>query len=466
MIENIDSALDWIYSFTNLELSRKKRKFTKNYKLKKIQNLLKKLENPQNNQIIIHIAGSKGKGSVAYILNNFFINSGFKTALYTSPHLFEVNERIRVNNKPIENRELLELVNYIKPNIDLIKKPILKPTFFDIFTAIAFLYFKLKKAKIWIIETGLGGRLDSTNIVTPIISIITSISREHTKILGNTLENIAREKGGIIKKNIPVVVSKNRNTVIKTLKKIASTQNAPFYYLPDYINYKSLSYTKKNGKLYQLIKIDNEKCLTSLLGIYQTENIATAKLTIDLIHKLNLIENFYKNKDNCSKSIFFNTIKNLEWYGRLTHRKIMGIDIFFDGAHNRSSASKLRKSILKMVKLNILSSDKIVSVVGILKGKDYKGILENILKFSDIIYFIEPYKWRDSKIFNYISIFKNLNKSKNIPYFVLESDNINLFKFIINSSSSILKGRNFSIVVTGSLYTVARLMTPDLLDKI
>lgn len=477
MIKDIDQALDWIYSFTNLEISRTKKKFKRNYKLKKIEYLLNHIGNPHNNQNIIHIAGTKGKGSVAFILNNIFINAGFKVALYTSPHLFEVNERIIINNNPISNKDFIDLINLLQPIVESIEDPLLKPTFFDIFTSIAFYYFNYNRADIWIIETGLGGRLDSTNIVKPILSIITSISREHTKILGNTLKKIAIEKGGIIKKNTPVVVSKNRNNVVEVLKNIAQNNNSPFFYIGNFINYKFLNYTKENNKIYQTLILNNKKYLTSLLGYYQVENIACSKLAIDVINKYKLFDfkkrNFsIKNKNNnhsttLYKKIDFDLSKDLEWKGRLTHKKINNIDIFFDGAHNRVSASMLRRSIIKMKKNNVLTSNKIISIVGILKGKDYIGILENVLKFSEIIYFIEPYQWRDSKVENYLNTFRKLNKDKNIPYFIIDNiienieDLINkkiFFNYIINHTKNIFKNSKFSIVVTGSLYTVAKLM--------
>jgi len=224
-----NEALDWIYGYTNLEINRNRDLAAKEMKLSKIENLLKKTDNPHFNKKIIHIAGSKGKGSVSYLLENIIRDAGFSTGLFTSPHIFDVRERIQYNGKKISMEEFIEICNTLKPIVDSIENPVLIPTFFDIFTAIAFNYFNRCNAEYWIIETGLGGRLDSTNIVDPIISVITTISLEHRQFLGNSLEEISFEKAGIIKRNKPVVVGNCKKEVLNVIKEKALSEKAEIF---------------------------------------------------------------------------------------------------------------------------------------------------------------------------------------------------------------------------------------------
>ena len=173
------------------------------YNLKNISSLLKYLKNPQRNFKSIHIAGTNGKGSVSSILNSVLIEKGFKTGIYTSPHIRDFRERILVNGKFISKKFILDFTNKIHPEIERIK-----PSFFEVTTAMAFEYFSQKKVDYAVVETGLGGRLDSTNVMMPVVSVITSIGIDHVEFLGKTIKKISYEKAGIIKKNTPVIVGK------------------------------------------------------------------------------------------------------------------------------------------------------------------------------------------------------------------------------------------------------------------
>ena len=201
MINTIDEALDSIYSHVDYSMTHVKDVSKGDFTLDAIQTLCEKLGNPQNQYSIIHVAGTKGKGSVCTMLASALQNAGFKTGLYTSPHLIFFNERFQVNGRMISDQEIIELTNHLEEPIESMEQI----SSFDIMTAMAFEYFKEQKVDIAIIETGLGGRLDSTNIVSPILSIITSISKDHTDFLGDTIEKIASEKAGIIKPNVPII---------------------------------------------------------------------------------------------------------------------------------------------------------------------------------------------------------------------------------------------------------------------
>jgi dihydrofolate synthase/folylpolyglutamate synthase len=186
--------------------------------------LMKACGNPEQGLVCIHIAGTNGKGSTAHMLASIFQAAGYKTGLYTSPHLFDFRERIKINGEGIPETAVVDFIQTYQANFKSIQ-----PSFFEVTVAMAFQYFRKAKTDIAIIETGLGGRLDSTNVVLPEVSVITNISLDHTHILGNTFEAIAKEKGGIIKQGIDVVVGDSDPAVNKTLSEIAQKNNAPFY---------------------------------------------------------------------------------------------------------------------------------------------------------------------------------------------------------------------------------------------
>jgi dihydrofolate synthase/folylpolyglutamate synthase len=189
---NIDLALEKIYSL---------KQFNVKLGLDNIKALLNHIGNPQNNLKAIHIAGSNGKGSTCSFISSILQENGFKVGLYTSPHFINFNERIRINGTEISDSEIIEFLENNKKYVDKYQ-----PTFFEITTAMAFDYFNRKNVEYAVIETGLGGRLDATNVLIPLASVITPISLEHSHILGDSLEKIAYEKGGIIKSGIPVLI--------------------------------------------------------------------------------------------------------------------------------------------------------------------------------------------------------------------------------------------------------------------
>ncbi len=187
--------------------------------------LCKSLGNPQQKLKSIHIAGTNGKGSVSHMLAAIFQTSGYKTGLYTSPHLKDFRERIKVNGEMVSEEFVIDFTGRIEPMIDEIE-----PSFFEITVAMAFDYFEKQEVDIAIIETGLGGRLDSTNIITPEISVITNIGWDHTNLLGDSLEKIAREKAGIIKEGIPVIIGEVLKETQPVFEKTASEKKAPIHF--------------------------------------------------------------------------------------------------------------------------------------------------------------------------------------------------------------------------------------------
>jgi len=457
MITEYQGLLDWIFSFVNLEAKRTRKLAQEKMKLAKISHLLKSLGNPEQGQHIIHIAGSKGKGSLAFLLDVLLRGKGFKTGLYTSPHLLEVRERIRSNNSLIGIEEFNAGVLRIKSIVEKIEDQALAPTFFDIFTALAFDFFNREKMDIWLVETGLGGRLDSTNVVNPLVSVITSISKEHTEILGKRYRDIAREKGGIIKENTPVVLTANRKVVVEVIQEIAVEKRAPLYYLPDFYRYKSLGYTRSsNGDVKQRLKINEHILHTSLLGDYQAENIALSFLTLKALEEKRFRRFSLNLRLNLESDLA--ALENLTFKGRFSHYIREGADIFVDGAHNAEAAALLAKSLMNLQGSSIIADQNIVGVIGILKDKDYRGILKAIVPLLDYVYFIEPDNWRECQVENYLNIFKSLN-SRNIGFTILKADSLAgpWLKWVMEDYRAHSRC-SFCLVASGSLYTAASIL--------
>ena len=333
--------------------------------LDRINKLLSKLGNPQKKiKNIIHIAGTNGKGSVLAFLKSFIKANGFSVNTYSSPHLIDFNERINLNGKNISNKSLETLLD--KCNKTNNKKPI---TFFEMTTVVAFMAFKKNPADFTILETGLGGRLDATNVIKkPIVTIINEISIDHTNFLGSKIEKIAREKAGIIKRHCPVVVGKQKKSVVKIIEKVANNLEAmTFIYKKDW-------YIKKNDKKNTIIFLNKLKKkqtypMPNLIGEHQIINAGIALKAFNLIIKKKI-----------NKSLIRKGLRNVKWPGRLQKiylkKKLFSKKInnkkwefWFDGGHNKSASKALAKTFKKW------SDKKIYLVFGMLNSKNPKDFL-------------------------------------------------------------------------------------------
>jgi len=385
-------------------------KFTQS--LMNMRMLLKKLNNPEKKLKCIHVAGTNGKGSVCAMLSSILTDAGYKVGMYTSPHLKKFNERIRINNKLITDKEIVKY--YLK-----IKKYVTNQTFFEITTAMAFLYFKDKKVDFAVLETGLGGRLDSTNVITPLISIITNIGYEHTEYLGNSIEKIAYEKSGIIKNNIPTITAAN-GTALKTIKNIAQKNNSKLII----INNKIKIYCNKNNWSFDYNNYKN-LILENLNGNFQIENASIAIKTIETL------KNNKKIKIN-NKNII-NGLKTVKWPGRF---QFIGKNILVDSAHNPSGFKTLVKE------LKNINYEKLILVVGFSDDKDIKKISKIIKANKTIITKSKNERSADPKIikkyFNNSIIINNPNKA--LKY------------------AKKIKGKNDLILITGSIFMVGELL--------
>jgi dihydrofolate synthase / folylpolyglutamate synthase len=375
--KNYQEALDYLYSFVDYSLSKSFRYSPVKFELTHIEALVKALGNPQNRYPIIHVAGTKGKGSITVMCASVLKAAGYKVGMYTSPHLHDYAERIQINNQPISHQELVDLVEEIKPAITITPEL----TTFEITTALAFLYFAKQQVDVAVVEVGLGGRLDATNIVLPVVSVISSISYDHTYLLGNSLAEIATEKAGIIKANVPVVIAPQEEEARLTIERIAKKRAAPIIQIGKDYHYSMLEHnldgqslliwrTADQPMIDQFVEASHEdrkqpdKIRIPLLGYHQVENAATAYATL---------QTFQMNSLPISDEAIHKGFSEIVWPGRfevLQRQPPVAIDC----AHNRDSARKLRLALD-----DYFPGKGIVLVFGASEDKDLHGMFTELI---------------------------------------------------------------------------------------
>jgi dihydrofolate synthase/folylpolyglutamate synthase len=380
----------------------------------------------------IHIAGTNGKGSVSHMLSSVLQDSGCKVGLYTSPHLKDFRERIKINGKMIPEEEVIK---YVEKNKLFFEE--LKPSFFEMTVALAFQYFAKESVEIAIIETGLGGRLDSTNILTPVLSIITNISFDHTQLLGDTLEKIAFEKAGIIKPGIPVIIGESDKTTQSVFINRAKTLSSPIYFADkelqiDYslisTDYKQIFNVERNQKA------EYTNLISDLTGLYQKKNLITSLKAIDILKSEFLItdENIYSG--------ILNVKKNTNFAGRW---HILGFNplIVADTGHNIAGIKEI------LIQLNATAYKRLHFIYGTVNDKDIDEIL-NVLPKDAEYYFTQANIPRalDAEI-----LFKKA-KQFNLSG-KMYKDTQSAYKDALNNSEI-----NDLILIGGSTFIVAELM--------
>lgn len=333
-----------------------------------IGNILKGVGNPQNNFNTIHVAGTNGKGSIASALSTILHKAGYKVGLYTSPHLVRFNERICIDNQPVSDEDVVASYNAVK-NVYYGSR---EPTFFEFNTAMAFYEFGRHNVEWAVIETGMGGRLDATNIITPALTIITNISLEHKLYLGSTISEITREKGGIIKKGVPVVTGVTQKNAILTLTSIAKSQAAPFYRFGD-----SFRIRRNKNTTFNYFGIDHiwRHIQTGLIGKHQINNAALVLAACELLIKNHLNLTLKNIKDGLEQN---------RWPGRLEIVSSSPL-ILLDGAHNFIAARHLARYLS-----DNLSDRNITLIIGILDDKPYKAILKDLLPLCRKVILTRP----------------------------------------------------------------------------
>jgi dihydrofolate synthase / folylpolyglutamate synthase len=332
-----NAALDYLYSFVDYSLKHSSELAKADFNLDRMFALMESLGNPQAKYPIIHVAGTKGKGSTSALCAWGLQAAGYKTGLYTSPHLEDFVERVQINGEPISHAQLAELVDEIKPHVAKIEKL----TTFEIVTALAFMAFAKYGVDVAVFEVGLGGRLDATNVVIPKVSVITSLSYDHMAVLGDTLEKIAGEKGGIIKEGVPVVSSQQKDEALHVLERVASEKHSSFTLVGRDVKYE-LESSSLDGQSFKLT-FEHEDVQTAppelvegfnipLLGLHQMENAATAYAALKVSGIPITDENIQKGFSQVKWPARFQVVRREP-------------PVIFDSAHNQDSFERLRETL-------------------------------------------------------------------------------------------------------------------------
>ena len=363
-----NQALDYLYSYVDYSLKKSSELAKVHFELERMRALMAMLGNPQEAYPIIHVAGTKGKGSTSALAASALTAAGYKTGLYTSPHLQDYVERIQIDGHSISHAQLVELVEELKPAVA--KIPAL--TTFEITTALGFLYFARQNAQAAVIEVGLGGRLDATNVVTPRVAVITSLSYDHMAVLGNTLTLIAGEKAGIIKAGIPVVSAPQPDEALVVLEKISSERNAEFTLVGREVTFEGMEHSLDG----QTLTILDQRSSTTnplqgrepksiilripLLGMHQVVNAVTAYTALQ------------KSGLSLSEAAIQRGFVEVRWPCRFEVLRREPA-VVLDSAHNADSARRLRQTLD-----DYFPDRPVVWVFSILEDKDADGMLAEL----------------------------------------------------------------------------------------
>lgn len=414
-------------------------KFGSRLGLENVSRLLDILGNPHRELRIIHVAGTNGKGSTCSFINSMLIYQGYNVGLYTSPYLEEFNERIKINNVNISDEDLAQSVSRVSDAIDqMIEEGCDHPTEFEIITACAFLYFRDRDVDFAVIEVGLGGRLDATNVCIPLISAITSISMDHTEYLGDTLARIAFEKGGIIKDKRPVVLYQQSDEVESVISSICSdrdselfiTENDKIEYISEEMSSQSVN-LEVMGHFYSGVEI-------SLPGRHQARNLAVALSVLRLLEISSEIS-------QVDTEALYRSIRETKWPGRMEVIKTEPLTII-DGAHNPDGAAILSESVDRY-----LVEKKINLVFGMLRDKDILSVAKLLAVRADRIIITEPESPRAASSAEVHGIILEALRGEDIPDITEIPD----IEEAVRQAQS-MAGDGEAVIYAGSLYMIGR----------
>ncbi len=340
--------------------------------LKRIERLLARLGDPQNSARSVHVAGTKGKGSTSAMIASVLKSAGYKAGLYTSPHLLSYTERIQVNGKPIDESDWAKLTEWLKPNVEAENRigDLGELTTFEIFTAMAFLHFRQVKADWQVLEVGLGGRLDATNVVRPEVCVITSISFDHMDVLGNTLGKIAGEKSGIIKPGADVVSAPQSPEAMEVIERVCREQRVKLVKVGEDVTWEAGEFDTE-GQSFRVKGRKGEYDLRiPLLGEHQIENAANAVAAAEL-----LVESGARIKPEA----IVQGLGKVDWPGRL---QVLGREpwVIVDGAHNAYSVQRLGEALERYFKF-----EKLTLIMGFGSDKDVAGMTAEAVKITEDI---------------------------------------------------------------------------------
>ncbi len=409
---DLAQAIAWVFDL---------QKFGIKFGLSSTLDLLARLGLPFQEGHYLHIAGTNGKGSVAAMLSAVLSQAGYPVGLYTSPHLVSMRERFRLRDREIADDGLLHLINRVRAAVDEAELP----TFFEFVTAMAFLYFLEEKADPIILETGMGGRLDATNIVTPQVAVITNISRDHQDHLGQGLLAIAGEKAGVIKEGTPLVTWARQTTVLDLLRRRCRELGAPLY--QGGVDFKTQGRGGVRFNYYGLEK-DLAGLTLSLTGRHQYRNAAVALAVLELLEQRGF---------TIGEAAIREGLQHTSWPGRL-ERVAQDPRILLDGAHNPAAALTLAQALKRA------HNGRLLLVMGIMADKEVDTILARLLPLAQTVIFTQPQYFRSAT---------TADLARRAAPYNLEIIQVPRVREAIRRAQT-LAGPDDRIVITGSLFTV------------
>jgi len=381
-------AIDYLSSYTDYEKMPMPHD-PAFYDLRRVDELLAQLGNPHQKARSVHITGTNGKGSVAAMIASALTASGYTTGLYTSPHLHTWRERIRVDGALISEEELFSVVEMVKPEVEAVNRRATygQLTTFELLTALAFAYFKLKEADFQVLEVGMGGRFDATSVINPEVCIITSISFDHTEVLGSSLAEIASEKAAIIKSGSTVVVSPQLDEAAQVIEEACLNCGARLVRVGSDVTWQSLGFDLKKQQFQVMGRLGSYKLSIPLLGRHQLDNAATAVAALEVLTEKGF---------NISEDSITSGLARVSWPGRFQILSLHPL-IVVDGAHNPDSARSLKQSLEQYFgllarhnkearsinNLQYHNFDRAVLVTGVSCDKDIAGIVAELYPLFD-----------------------------------------------------------------------------------
>jgi len=406
--------------------------------LERIEHLLRSLGSPHKDMKAIHVAGTNGKGSVCAMVSSVLQKAGYKVGLFTSPHLLFFEERIRVNGIPIPQEKLVALIERIKPISESMVKEhgFEHPTFFETACAMAFCHYHDENVDFAVLEVGLGGRLDATNIITPLVSVITSISLDHTHVLGNTLNEVAVEKAGIIKEGVPVIIGVDQKEILKMITDISQKRQSPYYSTQRNSKYSLIESSSRNQRFD--VEVNGRKysdITIHLIGEHQVKNAQIALMTLDTLINQGI---------SISEESIREGIENTKWPGRL---EIVSKEptVIIDCAHNPDGMRALSSAMKRYYR-----DSKKTLVLGIMRDKDIPAIVKEACDFADKIIITKPGFERAAdpemilpevkKYCKDVKVIKNVSEAVDHAISVSEKDDIVCIAGSIFNVSEAMKG--------------------------
>ncbi len=428
---NFSQAYDYLTRAVDYEKTSESRYTRAIFDLKRVRKTLRKLGNPDKKIEIIHIAGTKGKGSTAFMIASILGEAGYRTGKFISPHLIKINERISINQSEITDREFTQLMNVLYPYVEEAKAGGKSLTFFDIITIGALTYFCHQTVDFAVLETGVGGRLDSTNVVDPAACVITSIGFDHMDKLGDSLEKIAYEKAGIIKEKVPIISGVTNTEAKETIKRVAISKNAPIFQIKK--DFSSVFSPRTSTFQVKTKRRTYPGLSLPLLGEHQRDNAAVAVATLDSLYERRLVSfSLQDAKNGLAKAYIPGRIEVIN----------KEPTVVLDVAHNPSSLS-----VLSQVLEEQFPTKRKVFLFGMLRDKDIKGCLKMLLPQASEIGFTSADSPRSETPENLAKVTRELGFR---DYFV-EPDIERAFKLALERI-----GVDGLLCITGSTYLAGK----------